>query len=247
MLARILDVGQHGHSVDAVKSYEIAIQAGAILAVAGLYRHRFVTMIEGATGRSVEGRRVLIAVAIAFVPAAVVGVLLESKIKDVLFGVGPVIGAWVVGGLLILVLTRMGVLAPRGGRVLEHLTPRDGLIIGLAQVVSLWPGTSRSLVTIVAALLLGYSMAAAVEFSFLLGFVTLGAATAYQVLKDGQLMYDAFGLWIPLVGLVTAFIGAAVSIKWMVGYLQRHDLAIFGWYRIALAAIVTALLLSNTI
>ena len=247
VLARILNVGQHGHSVDAVKSYEIAIQAGAILAVAGLYRHRFLTMIEGATGRSVEGRRVLIGVAIAFVPAAIVGVVLESKIKDVLFGVGPVIGAWVVGGILILVLTRMGILAPREGRVLEQLTPRDGLIIGLAQVISLWPGTSRSLVTIVAALLLGYSMAAAVEFSFLLGFVTLGAATAYQVLKDGQLMYDAFGLWIPLVGLLAAFLGAAVSIKWMVGYLQRHDLSIFGWYRLVVAAIVTALVLSNTI
>ena len=247
VLARILNVGQHGHSVDAVKSYEIAIQAGAILAVAGLYRHRFLTMIEGATGRSDEGRRVLIGVAIAFVPAAIVGVVLESKIKDVLFGVGPVIGAWVVGGILILVLTRMGILAPREGRVLEQLTPRDGLIIGLAQVISLWPGTSRSLVTIVAALLLGYSMAAAVEFSFLLGFVTLGAATAYQVLKDGQLMYDAFGLWIPLVGLLAAFLGAAVSIKWMVGYLQRHDLSIFGWYRLVVAAIVTALVLSNTI
>ena len=149
----------------------------------------------------------LIAVAIAFVPAALVGVILESEIKDVLFGVGPVIGAWFVGGILILVLTRAGVLAPRGGRVLEMLTPRDALVIGLAQVISLWPGTSRSLVTIVAALLLGYSMAAAVEFSFLLGFVTLGAATAYQVLKDGQLMIDAFGWFTPLVGLVAAFLG----------------------------------------
>ena len=247
VLARILDVGQHGHAEDAIKSYEIAIQAGAILAVAGLYRHRFVTMIEGATGRSVEGRRVLIGVVIAFIPAAIVGVALESKIKDVLFGVGPVIGAWFVGGVLILVLTRLGILAPREGRRLELLTPRDGLIIGLAEVLSLWPGTSRSLVTIVAALLLGYSMAAAVEFSFLLGFVTLGAATAYQVLKDGQLMYDSFGLWIPLVGLVAAFIGAAVSIKWMVGYLERHDLSIFGWYRIAVAAIVTVLVVTNAI
>ena len=119
LLARVLDVGQHGADKDAIKSYEIAIQAGAILAVLGLYRHRFATMIEGATGRSEDGRRVLTAVAIAFVPAALVGVILESKIKDVLFGVGPVIGAWFVGGVLILVLTRAGVLAPRGGRTLE--------------------------------------------------------------------------------------------------------------------------------
>lgn len=247
LLARVLDVGQHGASKDAVKSYEIAIQAGAILAVLGLYRHRFVTMLEGVTGRSTDGRRVLIAVAIAFVPAALVGVVFESAIKDVLFGVGPVIGAWFVGGILILVLTRAGVLSPRGGRVLEQLTPRDALVIGLAQVISLWPGTSRSLVTIVAALLLGYSMAAAVEFSFLLGFVTLGAATAYQVLKDGQQMIDAFGWFTPLVGFVAAFLAAAVSIKWLVGYLQRHDLSVFGWYRIGIAVVATILVVTGTI
>ncbi len=101
--------------------------------------------------------------------------------------------------------------------------------------------------TIVAALLLGYSMAAAVEFSFLLGFLTLGAATGYQVLKDGQAMVDAFGLLIPIVGLVAAFFGAAVSIKWMVGYLQRHDLSIFGWYRLAIAAIVALAIVTNGI
>ena len=248
VLARVLDVGQHGQAAkDAIKSYEIAIQAGAILAVAGLYRHRFVTMIEGVTGRSEDGRRVLIGVMIAFVPAALVGVVLESKIKDVLFGVGPVLAAWVVGGILILVLTRMGILVPRGGRVLEQLTPRDAVVIGLAQVLALWPGTSRSLVTIVAALLLGYSMAAAVEFSFLLGFVTLGAATAYQVLKDGQAMIDAFGVLTPIVGLVAAFLAAVVSIRWMVTYLERHDLSIFGWYRLAIAAVVGILLVTNAI
>lgn len=247
VLARLLDVGQHGKAEDAIKSYEIAIQAGAILAVLGLYRHRFATMVEGVTGRSDDGRRVLIGVVIAFVPAALVGVVFESAIKDVLFGVGPVLVAWVVGGILILVLTRMGVLAPREGRVLEQLTPRHALVIGAAQVIALWPGTSRSLVTIVAALLLGYSMAAAVEFSFLLGFLTLGAATGYQVLKDGQEMVDAFGLLTPIVGLVAAFFGAAVSIKWMVGYLERHDLSIFGWYRLFIAAVVGLALVTNMI
>jgi undecaprenyl-diphosphatase len=237
VLARVLDVGQSGAAEDAIKSYEIAIQAGAILAVLGLYRHRFATMLEGVTGRSEDGRRVLVAVVIAFVPAAVVGVTLENTIKDVLFGVGPVIAAWLVGGILILVLTRMGVLAPRGGRLLEMLTPRDAVVIGAAQIVALWPGTSRSLVTIVAALLLGYSMAAAVEFSFLLGFLTLGAATAYSVLKDGQEMIDAFGWVTPIVGLIAAFLAAAASIKWMVGYLERHDLSVFGWYRIGIAVV----------
>jgi undecaprenyl-diphosphatase len=245
--ARILDVGQHGPAKDAVKSYEIAIQSGAILAVLGLYRHRLATMVEGAVGRSVDGRRVLVGVLIAFVPAAIVGLLAEKIIKDVLFGVWPVVAAWVVGGVLILVLSRNGMLAPKGGLSLEQLTPRHALVIGAAQVLALWPGTSRSLVTIAAALLIGFSMSAAVEFSFLLGFVTLGAATAYQILQDGKTMIDAFGWFTPLVGLVVALLAAAASIKWMVGYLERHDLSIFGWYRIAIAALVTLLVVTNTI
>jgi undecaprenyl-diphosphatase len=247
LLARVLDVGQSGPAEDAIKSYEIAIQAGAILAVLGLYRHRFATMVEGVAGRSDEGRRVLVAVVIAFVPAALVGVLLEDMIKDRLFGAGPVIVAWIVGGIAILVLTRAGVLAPQGGRPLELLSARDALVIGAAQAVALWPGTSRSLVTIVAALLLGYSMAAAVEFSFLLGFLTLGAATGYQVLKDGQEMIDAFGWVTPIVGLVAAFLAAAASIKWMVGYLERHDLSVFGWYRIGIGVVAAVMVATGAI
>ena len=127
------------------------------------------------------------------------------------------------------------------------ITTRDALIIGGAQVFALWPGTSRSLVTIVAALLLGVSMSAAVEFSFLLGFVTLGAATAYEMLSSGKTMIDTFGIAVPLIGLVVAFAAAALSIRWMVDYLSRHDLSIFGWYRIGVAVIVLALLAVNAI
>lgn len=248
VLARLLDVGQHGGTTeDAVKSYEIAIQAGAILAVLGLYRHRFATMVEGVAGRSDDGRRVLVAVLVAFVPAALVGVVAEKAIKDVLFGVWPVVAAWFVGGVLVLVFTRNGVLRRAGGLRLEQITPRHALVIGAAQVLALWPGTSRSLATIVAALLVGFSMAAAVEFSFLLGFVTLSAATMYQVVKDGQTMLDAFGRVTPIVGLLAAFLAAVGSIRWMVGYLERHDLAIFGWYRIGIAALVALLVATGAI
>ncbi len=245
--ARILGLPETGSAGDALKAYEIAIQSGAILAVLGLYRLRFVGMIDGVRGRSAEGRRLLIALLIAFVPAAVVGVIGEKVIKDVLFGVGPVIVAWVVGGVAILVLVARGVLTPVRGEALERLTSRDALIIGGAQVIAMWPGTSRSLVTIVAALLLGYSMAAAIEFSFLLGVITLGAATAYSVLKDGSLMLDSFGAGTLLVGLVVAFLAAVVSVRWMVTYLQRHTLAVFGWYRLAIAAVALILIATNAI
>ncbi|MFN8027500.1 MAG: undecaprenyl-diphosphate phosphatase [Acidimicrobiia bacterium] len=245
--ARILDLPTSGAAGDAVKSYEIAIQFGAILAVLALYRHRVWTMVEGLVGRSDDGRRVLIAVAIAFVPAAVVGVVSEKAIKDVLFGTWPVVVAWIVGGVAVIVLSRMGKLGPQRGRGLTELTTRDALIIGGAQVLALWPGTSRSLVTIVAALLIGVSMEAAVEFSFLLGFVTLSAATLYTTAKDGQLMLDTFGLGTPLLGLVVAFVFAALAIKWMVSYLSHHDLAIFGWYRIAVAVLVIVLVATGAI
>lgn len=245
--ARILDLPTSGAAGDAVKSYEIAIQFGAILAVLALYRHRVWTMVEGLVGKSDDGRRVLIAVAIAFVPAAVVGVISEKAIKDVLFGTWPVVVAWVVGGVVVIVLSRMGKLGPQGGRSLTQLTTRDALIIGGAQVLALWPGTSRSLVTIVAALLIGVSMEAAVEFSFLLGFVTLTAATLYTTAKDGQLMLDTFGLGTPLLGLVVAFVFAALAIKWMVSYLSHHDLAIFGWYRIAVSVLVILLVATGAI
>jgi undecaprenyl-diphosphatase len=245
--SRILDLPHSGSAGDALKSYEIAIQAGAIVAVLGLYRHRFVTMIEGVTKRSDEGRRLLIALAIAFVPAAIIGVIGEKVIKSHLFGVGPVIFAWAVGGVAILVLVARGVINKPGGRALETLTARDALIIGVAQVAAMWPGTSRSLVTIVAALLLGLSMVAAIEFSFLLGVLTLGAATAYSVVKDGSLMVDTFGLLTPLIGLVVAFVAAVVSVRWMVTYLQKHSLAVFGWYRLAVAGIALVLVLTKAI
>ena len=236
-----------GRAGDAMKAYEIAIQSGAIVAVLGLYRHRFMTMIEGVTKRSEEGRHLLLSLTVAFVPAAVIGIVGEKVIKKYLFGVGPVIAAWAVGGVLILVLVAKGVIDRKEGRALETLRPRDALIIGVAQVAAMWPGTSRSMVTIVAALLLGMSMAAAIEFSFLLGVLTLGAATAYSVVKDGSLMVDTFGLLTPLIGLVVAFFAAVISVRWMVTYLQRHSLAIFGWYRIAIAAIALVLILTNTI
>ena len=245
--SRILGLPHSGRAGDALKSYEIAIQAGAIVAVLGLYRHRFVTMIVGVTKRSEEGRRLLIALAVAFVPAAVIGVIGEKVIKKNLFGVGPVIGAWAVGGVLILVLVARGVINRQDGRKLESLTNRDALIIGVAQVLAMWPGTSRSLVTIVAALLLGFSMVAAIEFSFLLGVLTLGAATAYSVLKDGSLMVDTFGLLTPFIGLVVAFVAAVISVRWMVTYLQRHTLAVFGWYRIIIAAVAVILVVTNAI
>ena len=110
------------------------------------------------------------------------------------------------------------------------------------QSLALWPGVSRSLVTIVAGVLIGMSLKAAVEFSFLLGFVTLTAATIYEIGNDGQEIINNFGYLSPTIGLVVAFSSAILSVRWMVGWLEKRSFAIFGYYRI-LAGLVAFLLI----
>ena len=113
----------------------------------------------------------------------------------------------------------------------------------MSQCLALWPGTSRSLVTIVGGILVGLRMRAAVEFSFLLGLLTLGTVTSYDAFKHGREMLEAYGAGSLAVGFVAAWLAAVLAVKWMVAYLNRHGLEIFGWYRIALALCVTAWLL----
>jgi undecaprenyl-diphosphatase len=233
---------------DAADSYAIAIQAGAILAVLGLYRERFSSMVQGARGRDPDGRATLTAVVLACLPAVAVGLVLEDTIKERLFGSWPVVVAWMVGGAAILAVARQrrGI-PPTKGAPVSALDWQNALIIGVAQTFAMWPGVSRSLVTILAALAVGLSVPAAVEFSFLLGFVTLGGATAYETLSSGEEMLDAYGLAVPLLGLAVAFASAVVAMRWMVGYLNRHGLEIFGWYRIAAALVLGGLLIAGVV
>jgi undecaprenyl-diphosphatase len=233
---------------DAANSYAIAIQAGAILAVLLLYRGRFAAMLRGVFGQDPAGRRTLVAVVVACLPAVVVGLALEDVIKERLFGPWPVVAAWFVGGMAILAFARhRRDVSPTAGAELATLDWRGALLIGLAQTLALWPGVSRSLVTILAATAMGLAVPAAVEFSFLLGFVVLGGATLYETLSSGSEMVAAYGLATPLLGLAVAFLSAVVAMRWMIGYLNRHGLAVFGWYRIALAAVVAGMLLAGAI
>ena len=243
----LLDVGTTDATEDAADTYAITIQAGAILAVVVLYFARLRAMAAGLVGRDVDGRRVLVALVIAFVPAAVVGVAFEALIKDALFGVGPVVAAWIVGGVAILVLAPRLRLLGEQGHALELLTPRAALVIGAAQVIALWPGTSRSLVTIVAALFVGLSMGAALEFSFLLGLATLTAATLYELVRHGGDLFDTFGVVNPLIGFVVAFVSALLAVRWLVGYLDRHGLELFGWYRIGVAVLALGLVVGGVL
>jgi undecaprenyl-diphosphatase len=235
---------------EAADAYTICIQAGAIIAVLGLYFRRVKQMVRGLVGKDLAGRQMLVNVVAGFLPAAVIGLLLNKVIKAYLFGPWPVVAAWFVGGLAILAVgwwrPRNDRRAPRGS-VLDDLTWRMALIIGFAQCIAMWPGVSRSLVTIVGGLMVGLSLPAAVEFSFLLGVATLGAATSYDALKHGQIMLQTFDSLSLAIGLVLAFISAVVSVKWMVAYLNRHGLEVFGYYRVALALVTALLIVTNTI
>ena len=238
-------------SSNSADAFAICIQVGAILAVLGLYRVRVWKMTLGMLGRDAEGRHLAFSIILAFLPAAVIGLLLEKTIKKYLFGgdewgLWPVVAAWFFGGVAILAVTmfrRMRGATPHSGLDLEHITLRMAVIVGLFQCIAMWPGVSRSLLTIVGGLMVGLSVPAAVEFSFLLGVVTLSAATAYDALKYGQEMLEHYGAVPLLIGLGAAWLSAVIAVKWMVGYLKSHGLEIFGWYRIGAAIVVAAWML----
>jgi undecaprenyl-diphosphatase len=236
---KVLNLGGTTESDKALDAYAICIQAGAILAVLVLYQQRIRQMIDGLIGRSAEGRRVLIAVLAAFVPTAIIGFALKDTVRNHLFGVGPVAAAWLVGGVVILVLERQGFLRRAGG-ALHEITIGQAVTIGLVQALALWPGVSRSLVTIIGAVAGGLSLSAAVEFSFLLGLITLASATVLTAKTDGKLMLDTFGAVTPAIGLVVAFLAALVSVRWMVTWLQTRGFDVFGYYRVAVGIIAIA-------
>ncbi len=238
---RLVDLGT-GAGKTAADTYAIAIQLGAILAVIALYRQRLGQLVSGLVGRDEEGRALLIRLVVAFIPAAVIGVALDHTIKDHLFGPWPVVAAWAVGGAFLLWWK------PRQGTgTITSITIRSAAIIGVAQSLALWPGVSRSLVTIVAALALGCTMGAALEFSFLLGLATLSAATALDLTKDGSTLVHDYGWRTPILGGLVAFATAILAVRWLVSYLRRHPLRIFGYYRLAIAAITVVLIATNAI
>ena len=226
----------------AIDGFLIIIQIGAIAAVILLYWKRLISMFRGILGKSAEGLKLLRNLALAFVPAALVGLTLEETIDRHLFGNGPVILALFAGGILILIFDRWHRNRPHDQDLdLPGLTPWNSLFIGLLQCVALWPGTSRSLMTILGGYLVRLSPAKAAEFSFLLGLVTLSAASLYKGYKLGPAIIHGIGWEMPLLACLVGALSAAVAVKWMVAYLGKHGLAIFGVYRIILSLLLAYL------
>lgn len=241
---RVLGITQSAAS----DAFAVAIQLGAILAVLAVYGSRIRQMLAGVVGRDREGRNLALCVVVAFIPAATIGLLSGGAIKEFLFNLHVVAASWVAWGIAILIIF----IKPRFsgtsiGEPLERLTWRGGLVIGLFQTLALIPGTSRSLVTIIGALVVGMSLPSAVEFSFLLGVVTLGAATCYDLVFNWSVMYSDIGLNSMLIGLFVSFVSGISAVKWMVTYLSRHGMSLFGWYRIGIAIVTVILLVTGII
>lgn len=223
----------------AANSYNIVIQIGAILAVLRLYGSRLHEVIEGLRGRSELGRRLLVCLLVAFGPAVIVGLTLEETIDAYLFGPIPVVAAWIVGGVVILWWSgKQGTRA--AGQPLEAIQWKAALGIGLIQCLAMWPGTSRSFMTIMGGVAVGLSLPAAVEFSFLLGVLTLGAASCYSGLKNMSSLSE-LGLDVVLVGIAASFVSAYLAVRWMVDWINRRGLAVFGYWRIAAGILVGGL------
>jgi undecaprenyl-diphosphatase len=229
-----------GATSEGAKAFDIVIQLGAILAVVVHYRRLLGARVVGLMRGEVASLRLATALAVAFAPAAAVGFVLQKTIKAHLFGPLPVAIALFVGGVLMIVVERVRAKKQIKGLVgLEHVTPGRAFVIGLGQCFSLWPGASRSMCTIVAGQATGLSTATAAEFSFLLALPTLGAACVYEGFKARhELGSSSVGGAQVLVGLVVSFFVAWGVISVFIKYLQRRGLEPFGFYRIALSAVV---------
>lgn len=214
--------------------FEIAIQLGAILAVVWEYHERFISTFSG-IGRDPLANRLLINIAIAFLPLAILGLAFGKAIKASLFKPVPVAIAFIVGAFIILWAEKRKHTVTI--ETVDDIRPKDALKLGLAQAVALIPGMSRSGSTIIGGLFFGLSRKAAAEFSFFLAVPTLGIASLYSMYKDRALLdIDDMGAWV--MGFVFAFISAMIAVRALIRYVSHHDFTIFAWYRIVFGVVV---------
>jgi len=243
-LTEFLPVSSTGHLILAAdlidftgskaKVFEIVIQTGAMLAVVWEYRRRFAAAISGIFSDR-TAQRFAVNLAVAFIPAAVLGLLFGSAIKAHLFRPVPVALAFIVGGAIILWVERR----QRKARVdsVDAMSWLDALKVGCAQAFALIPGTSRSGATIIGGMLFGLSRRAATEFSFFLAVPTLIAAGAYDFYKNRGLFHaEDMGMF--AVGSLAAFVSAFLCVRWLLRYIASHDFTAFAWYRIVFGALV---------
>lgn len=215
-------------------TFKIVIQLGAILAICWLYRHRLLDTVRNLPGDP-SAQRFVLNLAVAFIPAAVLGLLFHDFIKRVLFSPVVVAVALIAGGVVILIIERQ-VHRFRVDSV-EAMSWRDALKVGLAQTLALIPGVSRSGATIMGGLVSGLSRRTATEFSFFLAIPVMFAATGYDLLSSWELLRPA-DVPIFLTGFIAAFVSALLAVRLLLRYISNHDFTVFAWYRIVFGLVV---------
>ncbi len=245
-LTEFLPISSTGHLIVAAevleftgeraKTFEIVIQLGAILAVCWFYRHRLAAVIAGLYHQW-SARLFCINIALAFIPAALLGIAFHRSIKEHLFHPLTVAAALVIGGVVILVVERLKGAARI--HTVEEIGWREALKLGCAQSLALIPGTSRSGATIIGGLVFGLSRHAATEFSFFLAIPTMLAATGYELLTHWHLLQESDLLMVGS-GFVTAFLCGLLAVSALIRYVKNHSFCAFAYYRIVFGCLVFA-------
>ena len=252
-LTEFLPISSTGHLIlvgdlldfndDKGKVFAIVIQLGAILAVCWEYRAKIGEVVVG-IGSSVEANRFVMNISLAFLPAAILGLLFIKTIKQYLFHPVPVALALVIGGVLILWAERRKHVVEI--ERVEEMDWKHALKVGLIQCLALIPGTSRSGATIIGGLFFGLSRKAATEFSFFLAIPIMFAATFYDIYKHHDILhFDDIGMFV--VGFVASFISALLAVRGLLRFISNHDFTVFAWYRIVFGLIVLATAYSGAV
>lgn len=209
-----------------IKSFDLAIQLGAILAVVAIYWRKVIVNFE-------IWKRIIV----AFIPTAIIGLLSYKLLKQMLGSQQIVLWALFLGGILILLFEKFHKENGDAIAEVEKIPLPKAAAIGVFQSIAIIPGVSRSAATILGGLFLGLKREAIVEFSFLLAVPTMAAATGYDLYKNAASFTDGQTQFL-IYGFLVSFLTAWIAIKWLIGYVQKHNFNIFGWYRIILAIIL---------
>lgn len=248
-LTEFLPVSSTGHLLlaghflgfsSAGKTFEVVIQLGAILALFTVYAGLLTRLFLRARHED-AARRTLVSLFLAFLPAVVVGLLAHDFVKDVLFETPKLIAVMLIlGGVILLVIDRIA--PPPVHHDAMALPFRKSLAIGFCQCLAMVPGVSRSGATIVGALLMGVEKRAAAEFSFLLSLPTMGAAVAFDLFKNRDVL-DFGAVWDIAVGFAVAFVTAVLVVRWVLSFISRNGYSLFGWWRIIVGSLALGALL----
>ncbi|MTH62708.1 undecaprenyl-diphosphate phosphatase [Paracoccus shanxieyensis] len=224
------------------RAFEVLIQAGAILAILGVYATRL-WQIFSTAGSDPRSRRFILAVLVAFLPAVIIGVMAHGIIKNILFETPMLVAVMlIIGGFILLWVDRMDI-TPRY-HAAEDIPVGTAFKIGLIQCLAMIPGVSRSGSTITGALLLGADKRAAAEFSFFLSMPTMLGAFCYDLYKNKDIL-DAAALGNIVVGFIGAFISAVIVVRWLLNYVSAHGYAFFAWWRIIVGSVALLALLAG--